>query len=115
MVYKLGKILGKGSDGTVYELLGENDENRENNVIKFIQGDEIGIKNYIEYFIFCNLDDNYITRGRKIEIDDGLIKIIFDKADMDLKGLYSEKQIDSEKEKRIDEKNPGLYGIFTVF
>ena len=76
MVYKLGKLIGKGSDGVVYELLG--DEGGKN-VIKFIQGDSFGIKNYIEYYIFTKLDKNYISKCKKIEIDDdGLIKLIFE-------------------------------------
>lgn len=99
MVYKLGKLIGKGSDGVVYELLGESGGN---NVIKFIQGDSFGIKNYIEYYIFTNLDGNYITKSKKIEVDeDGLIKIIFEKADMDLKDYIQKHTITQKKKKEI--------------
>ena len=97
MVYKLGKLIGKGSDGVVYELI-VND--RCDDVIKFIQGDIYGIKNYIEYFILFNLDEKYITRCKKIEIDDdGLIKIIFRKARCDLKDFLQENKIGSKKKK----------------
>ena len=36
MVYKLGKLIGKGSDGVVYELISETGKDR---VIKFIQSE----------------------------------------------------------------------------
>lgn len=99
MVYKLGKLIGKGSDGVVYELLGDNDSK---NVIKFIQGDTLGIKNYIEYFIFSNLDKKYITKCSKIEIDDdGLIKVIFEKADMDLKDYIQKTKLTNKRKKQI--------------
>ena len=51
MVYKLGKKIGEGSDGTVFELF---DNTRSEKVIKFIQGENFGIKNYIEYYILYN-------------------------------------------------------------
>ena len=97
MVYKLGKLIGKGSDGVVYELI-INDKCKD--VIKFIQGDIYGIKNYIEYFILFNLDEKYITRCKGIEIDDdGLIKIIFKKARCDLKDFLQENKIGNKKKK----------------
>lgn len=102
MVYKLGKLIGKGSDGVVYELLG--DQGGEN-VIKFIQGDSFGIKNYIEYYIFTNLNKNYVTECKKIEIDeDGLIKLIFEKADMDLKDYVQKNKLSEIRKKEIMKK-----------
>lgn len=99
MVYKLGKLIGKGSDGVVYELLGDQGNG---NVIKFIQGDAFGIKNYIEYYIFTNLDEKYITKCKNLEIDDdGLIKIIFDKADMDLKDYIQKNKLSDKRKKEI--------------
>ena len=99
MVYKLGKLIGKGSDGVVYELLGDQGNG---NVIKFIQGDAFGIKNYIEYYIFTNLDEKYITKCKNLEIDDdGLIKIIFNKADMDLKDYIQKNKLSDKKKKEI--------------
>ena len=47
MIYNLGKLIGRGSDGVVYELMVED---RCKDVIKFIQGDIYGIKNYIELY-----------------------------------------------------------------
>ena len=102
MVYKLGKVIGKGSDGVVYELLGDPEEQ---NVIKFIQGDSFGIKNYIEYYIFTNLNKNYVTECKKIEIDeDGLIKLIFEKADMDLKDYVQKNKLSEIRKKEIMKK-----------
>jgi len=102
MVYKLGKLIGKGSDGVVYELLGDEGGNR---VIKFIQGDSFGIKNYIEYYIFTNLEEKYITKCKNLEIDeDGLIKVIFEKADMDLKDYIQKNRLTNRRKKEIMKK-----------
>lgn len=99
MVYKLGRIIGRGSDGVVYELLTESSDDK---VIKFIQGETFGIKNYIEYYILNNLDEKYITKCHKVEIeDDGLIKIIFDKADCDLKDYITKNKLKTKKKKDI--------------
>ena len=49
MVYTLGKIIGRGSDGVVYEL---KEDEKNNKVIKFIQGENFGIKNYIRILYF---------------------------------------------------------------
>lgn len=99
MVYKLGKILGKGSDGIVYELLdGENN----NKVIKFIQGGDFGIKNYIEYYILFQLDSEYLTKASDIEIEeDGLIKIVQPKAKMDLKDYIFRHNLKMKEKKKI--------------
>lgn len=97
MVYKLGKLIGKGSDGLVYELI---IDNKCDDVIKFIQGDIYGIKNYMEYFILFNLDERYVTRCKKIEIDDdGLIKLIFRRANCDLKDFLQDNRITKKKKK----------------
>jgi len=100
MVYKLGRIIGKGSDGVIYELL-ENDKNI-NKVIKFIQGEIYGIKNYVEYYILFQLDKKYISGAINVEIEeDGLIKIIQDKADMDLKDYLNKNKLSSFEKKQI--------------
>ena len=39
---KLGKLLGKGSDGEVYEIL------NDDKVVKYIQPKICGIENYLE-------------------------------------------------------------------
>jgi len=100
MVYKLGKVIGKGSDGIIYELLEENIN--INKVIKFIQGEIYGIKNYLEYYILFRLDKNYISPALNLEIeDDGLIKIIQEKATMDLKDYIYKNNLTLEKKKKI--------------
>ena len=97
MVYKLGKLIGKGSDGIVYELIVDD---KCDDVIKFIQGDIYGIKNYMEYFILFNLDERYVTRCKKIEIDDdGLIKLIFRRANCDLKDFLQDNRITKKRKK----------------
>lgn len=99
MVYKLGRIIGKGSDGIIYELL-ENDKDI-NKVIKFIQGEIYGIKNYVEYYILFQMNNKHIAKGLNVEVEeDGLIKIIQERALMDLKDyIYKNKisQIDKKK------------------
>jgi len=83
MNYTLGSLIGKGSDGEVYELI-ENNHIKEK-VIKFIQPSIYGIRNYLEPYILLHLDHDCIMKAEKIEIeDDGLLKIIQDKADIDL-------------------------------
>jgi len=108
MVYKLGKIIGKGSDGIIYELL-ENDKNIDK-VIKFIQGEIYGIKNYLEYYILFQLDKRYISGAINVEIEeDGLIKIIQKKADMDLKDyIYKHKPTQLEKKELMIQLIDGL-------
>ena len=108
MVYKLGKIIGKGSDGIIYELL-ENDKD-VNKVIKFIQGEIYGIKNYLEYYILFQLNKEYISGAIEVEIEeDGLIKIIQEKASMDLKDyIYKNKLSDNEKKEIMIQLLQGL-------
>lgn len=92
-------MIGKGSDGVVYELM---IDNKCDDVIKFIQGDIYGIKNYIEYFILFNLDEKYVTRCKKIEIDDdGLIKLIFRRAGCDLKDFLQNSKLTMKRRKEI--------------
>ncbi len=100
MVYKLGRIIGKGSDGVIYELL-ENDKNI-NKVIKFIQGEIYGIKNYIEYYILFQLNKKYISGAINVEVEeDGLIKIIQEKAYMDLKDYLCRHRLLIQQRKMI--------------
>jgi len=108
MVYKLGRIIGKGSDGVIYELL-ENDKDI-NKVIKFIQGEIYGIKNYLEYYILFQLNRKYISGAINVEIEeDGLIKIIQEKALMDLKDyIYKNKLSKQEKTQLMIQLLEGL-------
>jgi len=97
MVYQLGKIIGKGSDGVVYELLGEETDRK---AIKFIQGEQYGFKNYLDFWISSHLDHNYITKSEVVEIErDGLIKIVQRRADMDLRDYLNRKKL-SQKTRR---------------
>lgn len=82
MNYKLGNIIGKGSDGEVYELIDTN--NIRNKVIKFIQPNVCGIRNYLEPYILLHIKHDNIMSADAIEIEDGLVKIIQNKADNDL-------------------------------
>lgn len=99
MVYRLGDIIGRGSDGVVYELIeGDN----KDKIIKFIQGENYGIKNYLEYYILFNLDEKYISKALAIEIEkDGLIKIIQKKALMDLKDYSIKNKLTIKNKKSI--------------
>lgn len=99
MVYKLGDIVGRGSDGIVYELL---EDNKKDKIIKFIQGDDFGIRNYLEYYILFHLDEKYISKALDIEIEeDGLIKIIQKRADMDLKDYIHKFKLNQKKKQYL--------------
>ena len=103
MVYTLGKKIGQGGDGAVFELIEEGKEC--DTVIKFIQGENFGIKNYIEYYILYNLKPNYITNATKIEIEEnGLLKIIQKKAKMDMKKYIFENNLNTDRKKNIIHK-----------
>ena len=83
MNYRLGEMKGKGSDGEVYELI--DSINIRNKVVKFIQPAFYGIRNYLEPYILLYIKHENIMTADIIEIeDDGLIKIIQDKAESDL-------------------------------
>lgn len=73
---KLGKLLGKGSDGEVYEILDDN-----NNVVKYIQPKICGIENYLEYYLMLYIDHPNIVSAVEIELTEhNLVKIIQKKA-----------------------------------
>ena len=99
MKYKLGKLLGFGSDGKVFELIGET----EKLAVKYIQSDKRGITNYLEYFIIFNLDERYVTKCKFIEKDeeDGLIKIVFPLAKSNLKTYIKEKDLTNLEKKNL--------------
>lgn len=85
MKYVLGSLIGKGSDGEVYNLI---DKDR---TIKFIQpSNDYGFENYVEAYILLNLKHINLMFAYEIEIEEsGLIKIVQDKATCDLgKMLY---------------------------
>jgi len=83
MNYSLGNMIGKGSDGEVYELI--NKEGIRDKVIKFIQPTFCGIRNYLEPYILLHLKHDNIMSADIIEIEeDGLLKIVQNKADSDL-------------------------------
>jgi len=83
MKYKLGSLIGKGSDGEVYDLLDR--ENIAKKVIKFIQPSIYGIRNYLEPYIMLHLDHQHIMKAENIEVDtNDILKIVQIKADNDL-------------------------------
>ena len=85
---KLGKLLGKGSDGEVYEIL------NENKVVKYIQCSNYGIKNYLEFFIMKNIKHQNINTCIDLHINDkGLVKVIQEKAISDLNIKLNKKRL----------------------
>ena len=68
----LGKMLGKGSDGEIYELIDDN-----NKVVKYIQPKICGIENYLEYHIMLYVDHPNIVSATEIELTEhNLVKIV---------------------------------------
>lgn len=85
---KLGKLLGKGSDGEVYEIL------NENKVVKYIQCSNYGIKNYLEFFIMKNIKHQNINTCIDLHINHkGLVKVIQEKAMSDLNVKLNKKRL----------------------
>ena len=77
---RLGKIIGKGSDGEVYEI-----ENDKDKVVKYIQCSNYGIKNYLEFYIINNIKHENINTALDITIsNNGLVKVLQNKAISDL-------------------------------
>lgn len=69
---KLGKMLGKGSDGEVYEILEDIDK-----VVKYIQPKICGIENYLEYYIMIHVNHPNIVSATEIELTEhNLVKIV---------------------------------------
>lgn len=76
----LGKLLGKGSDGEVYEIL-----NHKEHVVKYIHPKLGGIHNYLEYYILLYNKHPNILNAVSIETtDNSLVKIILPRALEDL-------------------------------
>ena len=68
----LGKLIGKGSDGEVYEIL-----NNDDFVVKYIQPNICGIENYLEYYIMLHSNHENIVKAESITLSDHkLIKIV---------------------------------------
>ena len=77
---KLGKLLGKGSDGSVYEIL-----EREELAVKYVEIGPEGIKNYLEYYILLQIKHPNIQYAEEIiKSKTNLIKILQPKALCDL-------------------------------
>lgn len=92
MKYKLGSLIGKGSDGEIYELLDK--ENISKKVIKFIQPTINGIRNYLEPYIMLHLKHRHLMEADKFELEDnGVLKIIQPRADNDLNKIIKNKKI----------------------
>ena len=75
-------LIGKGSDGDVYEL-------GKNKIIKYINRDKI---NFLEYFILLHLNFKNLASAFQIEINDKNVKIVQEKAYYDLRQLLNERK-----------------------
>ncbi len=94
----LGKLIGKGSDGDVYELGKEK-------IIKFVQPGINGFSNYLEAFIMLYLKNDNIMQADKIEIGkDHLIKFVQERARGDLSYYIKNKIIKKNEKKEIINK-----------
>lgn len=70
----LGKLLGKGSDGEVYEIEG-------NLCVKYIQPKVCGIENYLECYIMLYSNHPNIVKAEEIDVTKyDLVKIVQKKA-----------------------------------
>jgi serine/threonine protein kinase len=70
----LGKMLGKGSDGEVYEM-------DDNFCVKYIKPKFCGIENYLECYIMLNIDHPNIVKAEDIEVTEyDVVKIVQKKA-----------------------------------
>ena len=95
MNYKLGKLIGRGGDGDVYEL-------NDKEIIKFIQPTPEGFENYLEAYITLYLEHPNIMKTKRIEIaNNHLIKIVQDKASKDLNQMIYKEKISRKKKYQI--------------
>ena len=77
----LGRVLGKGGDGTIYELIGT----EKPYVVKYVQPKVDGIANFLEYFILLYADHPHLMKAKYIELNDhSLVKILQERAVGDL-------------------------------
>lgn len=106
--YNLGNMIGKGSDGEVYELLEDGYIN--NKVIKFIQPKINKDNKYLEPYILLHLNHENIMKAEAIEIEkNGLLKIIQFRADFDLLQRINNKHIKAvDKIKYMRELTEGI-------
>ena len=83
MNFSLGRKLGKGGFGEIYELI--KDSVPTEHVIKYIRTPQGGVENYLEPYILLNLDNEYVSRADDIILEgNGFLKIIQPKAVGDL-------------------------------
>jgi serine/threonine protein kinase len=106
--YILGNMIGKGSDGEVYELLEDGYIN--NKVIKFIQPRINQGNKYLEPYILLHLNHENIMKAEAIEMENnGLLKIIQLRAELDLLKKISNKHIKAvDKIKYMREITEGI-------
>lgn len=106
--YQLGNMIGKGSDGEVYELLENGYIN--NKVIKFIQPVEKKDNKFLEPYILLHLNHQNIMKAEAIEMEsNGLIKIVQFRAELDLLKRIKNKHIKAvDKIKYMREITEGI-------
>lgn len=69
----LGRLIGKGGDGSIYELI----DDKEAHVVKYVQPKIDGIENFLEYFILLHLDHPHLMKAKGVELNEhGLVKIL---------------------------------------
>lgn len=91
----LGKLIGKGSDGEVYEIM-----NHQKYVVKYIQPKIGGIHSYLEYYILLYNKHPNILNAVSIETtENNLVKIILPRALEDLS--KTKKRFRYQKNKHI--------------
>ena len=86
MNYELGSFIASGSFGKVYELIGKKKKDKKK-VVKFIPLTSYGINNYLEPYITINLKHKNILNSLDVVLEKRQLKIIYYKADCDLRKL----------------------------
>lgn len=96
--YSVGKLVGEGSGGKVYQLLKDSKPTGE--VIKFIYTTDI--KNYLEPYIMLHLKHQNLISSSFVYIEkNGLCRIVQEEAYSDLHRFLKKKKVDSRTKLKI--------------